>query len=204
MILGVTGCPGSGKSILAAVMSERGWKLIDADRVGRDIVERDAGMREDLSRAFGADIIGVEGALNRRLLARRAFSSPENTRRLNSLVHPALTRHILEMIETERKSGGNTVLDCALIYEWEIGKSLDHVLCVRADKDIRRKRLMIRDGRTPEEIDRLFSIQLPEREKVLRADIVVSNNGNTDELAAYGLMLAELPNFLRESVLWKR
>ena len=204
MILGVTGCPGSGKSVLAASMAERGWILIDADRAGKDVVERDDVILGELSRIFGADILGPEGKLDRRLLARRAFSSPENTRLLNGVVHPALIRRILGMIDLRREAGENAVVDCALIYEWGIEKNFDRVLCVRADEDIRRSRLTSRDNRSPEEIERLFLSQIPEREKVLRADIVLANNGTWEELAAYGLMLAELPHFLRENGSWKK
>lgn len=204
MILGVTGCPGSGKSVLAAVMVERGWVLIDADRVGKDVVERDVVMLGELARIFGADILGPEGKLDRRLLARRAFSSPENTRLLNGVVHPALVRNILGMIGIRRDSGENTVVDCALIFEWGIEGSFDRVLCVRAEEDRRRNRLALRDGRSTEDIDRLFSSQLPEREKIMRSDIVLANNGTQSELAAYGFMIAELPHFLRESGSWEK
>jgi dephospho-CoA kinase len=204
MILGVTGCPGSGKSVLAAAMAERGWTLIDADRVGKEVVERDPPMLGELARTFGADILGPEGTLDRRLLARRAFSSPENTRLLNGVVHPVLVRRILGLIELRRTSGENVVVDCALIYEWGIERNFDRVLCVRADEDMRRCRLASRDGRSPEEIDRLFASQFPEREKVLRADIVLANNGTRKELAAYGFMLAGLPYFLRESGSWEK
>ncbi len=199
MILGLTGCPGSGKSVLASVLVERGWALIDADRVGKDVVERDARTLAELVSIFGTDILDPAGKLDRRLLARRAFSSPENTRLLNGAVHPVLIRTILGMIDLRRESGEDVVVDCALIYEWGIERHFDRVLCVRADEDIRRSRLALRDGRSPDEIGRLFSSQIPEREKVLRADIVLANNGTRMELAAYGLMIAELPHFLRES-----
>lgn len=204
MILGVTGCPGSGKSILVRVMADHGWILIDADRVGKDVVEQDIVMLGNLARIFGVDIIGSDKKLDRRLLAQRAFSGPEKTRLLNEVVHPVLIQKILEMIDFRRKTGENVVVDCALIYEWGIEKIFDRVVCVRADENLRRNRLVVRDGRSPEEIDRMFSIQLPEKEKAIQADIVLTNNGTREELAAYGLMLGDLPRFLRESEPWKK
>jgi dephospho-CoA kinase len=167
------------------------------------VVEWDIVILGNLARIFGVDIIGSDKKLDRRLLARRAFSSPEKTRLLNEAVHPQLIGRILEMITFHRNTGGNTIVDCALIYEWGIEKNFDRIICVRADEAIRRSRLTVRDNRSPEEIDRLFSVQLPEDEKVLKADIVFANNGSREELTAYGLMIGDMPRFLRESETWE-
>ncbi len=77
MIIGITGCPGSGKSILAAVIAEQGWVLIDADNLGREVIENDSSILNELSEAFGKDIMDSDGKLNRHLVAKRAFSNPE-------------------------------------------------------------------------------------------------------------------------------
>jgi dephospho-CoA kinase len=204
MIVGVTGCPGSGKSLLADVLAERGWFLVDADALGREVVEGDGAVLSELASLFGSDILGTGGKLDRRLLARRAFSTPERTLILNRVVHPALIARTCEAVGRLRESGGQGVIDCALIYEWGIENHLDLVVCVRADEDIRRRRLMERDGRTEEEIERMFAAQLPEREKVLRADIVFANNGSPERMVEYGLMLSRLPCQKEEGWTWKR
>jgi len=192
MILGITGCPGSGKSVLAKAVASRGWVLVDADIVGRDVVEQDKEMLDELARIFGADILGPEGKLDRRLLARRAFSTPEETRKLNGVVHPALMGKIAGIIGKLRSEGRNAVVDCALIYEWNIERLFDRVVCVRADEKLRKRRLMERDGRSEEEIERMFSAQLPESVKVRKADIVFSNNLDIESITSYGFMLGEL------------
>lgn len=204
MILGVTGCPGSGKSLLAAALAGKGWALVDADALGREVVEGDAVMLDNLARLFGGDIIGPDGRLNRRLLARRAFSTPESVHLLNRLVHPMLVARVREEIHRSRDTGVRTVVDCALVYEWGMEDLFDLVVCVRADEDIRRNRLMERDGRTAEEVNLMFSIQLSEQEKALRSDIVLANNGPVERLVVYGLMLAELPSYREEGRKWGR
>ena len=204
MIIGVTGCPGSGKSLLSATLAEKGWTLVDADALGREVVEEDAAILGELARLFGSDIIGPEGKLNRRLLASRAFSTPDKTRMLNRVVHPVLITRVSDAVRRLKDTGGRTVVDCALIYEWRVETLFDFVVCVRADEDIRRRRLMDRDGRTTEEVDRVFSIQFSEREKMLRADIVLANNGTAERLIVYGLMLAELPAYKEEGRKWER
>ncbi|MDP2982117.1 MAG: dephospho-CoA kinase [Candidatus Latescibacter sp.] len=198
MILGITGCPGSGKSVLAKVIASRGWMLIDADLVGREVVEEDGDMRRELARIFGRDILGKDGKLDRRLLARKAFATHENTLKLNRVVHPVLVRRITEKIRDERNAGTHAVVDCALIYEWGIEGLFDLVVCIRADESLRKKRLMERDGRSDEEVERMFSAQLPEPLKVLKADIVLSNNDKPESMVIYGLMLADLPRYFRE------
>ena len=59
MIIGITGCPGSGKSALAADLAMRGWALIDADEIGREVVESDPAVLEDLADAFGGDVLDI-------------------------------------------------------------------------------------------------------------------------------------------------
>ncbi len=202
MILGVTGCPGSGKSVLARVIAGRGWKLVDADILGKELVEGSVAILTELARIFGQDIIGHDGKLDRRLLARRAFASAGSTAMLNHAVHPTLIRKTVETIESLRSAGTNTVVDCALIFEWEIKSRFDRIVCVRADEATRRKRLMERDHRTPEDIDRLFSAQLSENTKVLKSHIALANNGPIEDIAAYGFMLAELPQYENEGKEW--
>jgi dephospho-CoA kinase len=204
MILGVTGCPGSGKSDLAKVIASKGWKLIDADLVARVLVEQDRDILEELSMVFGADILGQDFKLNRRLLAQRAFADSESTHKLNNIVHPVLVGRISDLIREGRNTRSHTVIDCALIYEWGIERLFDLVVCVRADESLRKKRLMIRDSRTDEEIKRIFSAQLPEEIKVRKADIVLTNNGYIENLKVYGLMFAELPGLDKEGVFYKK
>ncbi|MCE5251761.1 dephospho-CoA kinase [bacterium] len=192
MIIGLTGCPGSGKSFLASEFEKHGWIVVDADKIGREIVENDQEILGKLAHVFGSDIIGPDGRLQRRVLAKRAFSGPEQTRKLNQIVHPLLILKIKEHVLALRSSGRDAVVDCALIFEWGIGNIFDKVVCVAADEDIRRKRLIRRDGRTSLEIDDLFAAQLSEEEKIRRADIVVQNNGSDDSLPDFGGILTHI------------
>jgi dephospho-CoA kinase len=198
MIIGITGCPGSGKSVLAKVIASRGWMLIDADLVGREVVEKDEDMLRVLALIFGRDILGEDGKLDRRLLARKAFASQENTLKLNEVVHPVLIKRITGKIREARNSGKHAVVDCALIYEWGLERLFDLVVCVRADESMRKKRLIERDCRSEEDVEKMFSAQLPETVKVQKADIVISNNARPENMEIFGLMLSDLPGYLRE------
>jgi len=190
MIVGVTGCPGSGKSTLAAVMRDEGWTLIDADRVGREVVESDGIILAALADAFGSDILGAEGQLDRRMLAGRAFADKASTARLNAIVHPALIERLKRDVYEAKKTIANTVIDCALIFEWGIEDVFDIVVCVRSGETLRTERLLMRDGRSEEEIADMFAAQIPEGEKAAKAKIVITNEGSIAQLTAFGKMLA--------------
>jgi len=198
MILGITGCPGSGKSMLTGILVQREWILIDADELGREVVELNPDVLDELKKTFGSDIINPEGRLDRRLLAVRAFAKPENTKLLNDIVHPRLIRRLKERIEDEKERNTNSVVDCALIFEWEIEKLFDLVVCVSAYENFRKKRLMARDNRSQSEIENLFAAQLPEYEKMRKADIVIKNNNSVEKLKKIGMLLADLPRYYSE------
>ena len=198
MVIGITGCPGSGKTVLANVIASQGWVMVDVDDIGRAVVEDEPKTLEKLVEAFGRDIIDSEGKFNRHLVARRAFAKPEKTQILNDIVHPALIDRVKSRINVLRYEKKNTVVNCALIFEWGIENLFDVIVCVQAQEHIRKERLIQRDGRSPEEIEGIFSAQLPENEKVSRADIVITNNSSMDKIKTYGLIFSELPRYFGE------
>ncbi len=196
MVIGITGCPGSGKTLLSCVIGEQGWVLINADDIGREVVENNPSILEELAEAFGDDIIDMDGNLDRHLVAQRAFSDSGKNKVLNNIIHPALIDRLKSRINELKAEKINAVVDCALIFEWEIENLFDMVVCVQAFESVRKKRIIKRNGRSSDEVYGIFSAQLPESIKVQRADIVITNNGSVDRLKAYGLMLSELPRYL--------
>ena len=195
MVLGITGCPGSGKSLLAEVIAHQGWILVDVDRMGHEIVEQDSGVKQNLITAFGRDIVGNDGRIERKALSRKVFTHPDNIHVLNDIVHPLLIRNMKSYIEESRLKGENVVVDCALIFEWNIEGIFDIIVCVTADEMVRKERLRHRDGRTEKEIDGMYHAQLSEHEKSRRADIVLMNCASIERIKVYGLMLSELPRY---------
>lgn len=193
MIIGITGCPGSGKSALAAVLAEQGWILVDADDIGRQVVENDPDVLDALVHAFGGDILTSDGKLNRHLTAHRAFSSPRNTKILNDIVHPSLINRLKTRVDELRAGKATAVVDCALIFEWEIDGLFDTVVCVSADERLRKERIMKRDGRTSADVENLFSSQLPESEKVRRSHMVFANDNSSEKIREFGLSLSDPP-----------
>jgi len=188
MIIGITGCPGSGKTLLSRALGGRGWNLLDADDMGREVVDTDIRIRRQLADAFGQDILDTDGMLNRRLTAQRAFRSPESLLVLNGIVHPPLVEMLSRRAHEYQVKHMDSVVDCALIFEWEIAKIFDLIVCVAAQDKTRMRRIIERDGRTESEVIDMFDRQLTQDEKISRSDIIFRNDQGKDRIKNYAKM----------------
>ena len=173
--VGLTGPTGAGKSTVAGLLRERGYTVIDADRVAREITEPGSPVLTELAGAFGRDIL-KNGILNRSLLARRAFSGPGSTQTLNRITHP----RIVERMEQERErafSRGSrvVVLDGAQLFEAGADRLCDFTVAVTAPPELRMERLLKRDGIPREEIKKRMSAQFTGEYYESRADMIIRN-----------------------------
>ena len=116
MTLGITGRSGCGKSTVTAVFAARGIPLADADQLSREILLPGSPLLPQLAERFGADIIKEDGTLDRRLLADRAFATPEGKAALDALTHPEIVRRIRAAKQAAQQAGAKLfVLDGAVI-----------------------------------------------------------------------------------------
>mgnify|MGYP005776783909 FL=1 len=146
IVIGLTGPTGAGKSTVAQAMLERGCALVDCDRVAREVTDSCEPCLHELSQEFGDDILR-DGRLDRRLLASRAFSSPEKSLRLNEITHPWICRKSVEKIELFRQAGVPAVLlDAPLLFEARMEGICDFVVAVTAPARVRLERILARDG----------------------------------------------------------
>ncbi|KGQ22748.2 dephospho-CoA kinase [Thermus filiformis] len=182
--VGITGSLGSGKSTVAALLRERGYPVLDADALAREGREV---LREEICRAFPEAC--REGALDERALARLVFSDEEKLRLLEGLLHPYVRRRLEEEMARLREAwpGGGAkapilFLEIPLLFEvgWE--KALDRTLVVAAPLEARLERVRLRSGLSREEALAREARQLPQEEKVRRADYVLWNTGDLDRL----------------------
>ncbi len=180
-VIGVTGGIGCGKTTLCRMFQSWGAQVIDADRLGREVVESDPSLLKRLKREFGGTILNPDGSLNRRELGRLAFKSPMAQLKLNRIVHPPLLKLLKEKIR-KAKDPDPLVVDAALLVELNLCEILDYLILVRATKEIRIRRI----GRkwNIEEIEERMAAQLPEKEIAMKANLVIDNNGSLKELEA--------------------
>ena len=190
-IVGLTGGLGAGKSTVARALAQAGARVIEADRLGHEVLE-DAAVRRELAAGFGADVLGADGRVRRDELGRRAFASPEALGRLNAIVHPRLLSRLRDEIETLAASGhrGLVVLEAALLVEWDLGSWCDVVVAVTSPLEQRRRRAQAALALADSEIDARLARQLPEEERVRYADRVLANDGSVEVLAERAAALA--------------
>jgi dephospho-CoA kinase len=145
-VIGLTGPTGAGKSTVAAALESLGCRVVDADRIAREVVAQPDCLSA-LQAEFGADIRNPDGGLNRALLSMRAFSDPGKTARLNEITHPRILDEVRRLI-TDGQTGGAKaiVLDAPLLFESEADRLCDASIAVTAPRELRLSRVMRRDS----------------------------------------------------------
>jgi dephospho-CoA kinase len=179
MIIGLTGGPGAGKTLVADFLRENGAIVLSGDDAGREAVERVPSVLRRLVAVFGKSILKADGALDRKRLGQIVFADPPARWQLNEIVHPTLLRILKASLIRLRKSKSNrlVVIDAALILEWGIADWCDCILVITAKRDLRVRR-MISDGLTRQEALGRIRSQMPDRQKAALADYVIENNGS--------------------------
>ena len=178
-ILGLTGPTGSGKSALSKKATEKGFYVLDCDKIARKAVEIDE-CKEKLKSVFGKDIFDENRNLIRPLLAEKAFKTPIKTELLNRAIFPFITRLIEEEINASKAE--KILLDAPTLYESGMDKICSAVIAILADKDIRLKRIISRDK--IDETAALIRINAGKREDYYKekTPYILYNNGEIEEL----------------------
>ena len=181
-LIGLTGGIGSGKSTVASRLKTLGARIVDADKIAREIVEPGEPALAELAEAFDG-VLNADGALNRAELARQAFATPEATEKLNSITHPRIRERTLERFAQARTEDVPVlVYEMPLLIENGEYKKMDHVLVVDAEDEIRIDRLVNSRGLDEDDARRRIAAQISREERLAAADSVVDNSGTRDQL----------------------
>jgi dephospho-CoA kinase len=183
--IGLTGGIGSGKSEAARVLSDLGAVVITADELARRLVEPGAPVLAKIVEAFGNEVLADDGSLDRKRLAAVAFGDPVKLALLNELTHPPLVAAIIERLEEldRARPEGVTVIDAALLVEWDITDLFDLVLLIAAPVETRVARLVAMGYREADARARIDA-QLPEERLREAADAVIENTSTLNDLRA--------------------
>ena len=174
-LIGLTGQSGAGKSTAAELFEENGMTVINADALVAEIYESSPACLKSVAASFGADIINPDGTLNRKLLARRAFESKDNTALLGAIVHPFVIAETLKILKT---LSGTVVFDAPQLFESNMDAVCDVIVSVTADEGVRAGRIIERDGLTREQARERISAQHSEEFFRSHSDYILENNGN--------------------------
>ena len=184
-ILGLIGRAGSGKTTVARALEHDGARVIEADRVGHEVADRDPAVREGLVAEYGAGVYRADGALDRARVAARVFHDPEARARLDRLVHPRIVARIREEIGRLSREGfrGVVVVDAALMARWGFERECDAVIAVVAPEAAQLARLV--RGRDWSEAEARARLAAQDSNEVSRAsaDVTLDNAGTPETLA---------------------
>lgn len=188
--LGLTGPTGAGKSTVARLLEQNGIPLVDADAIARTVTEKGSPVLSALADTFGKDILFPDGSLDRRALAAVAFSSKENTEKLNAVTHPAILARIRRALADA--TGDAVVLDAPLLFETGLDALCDHTVAIVADEAVRLARITARDGISEEAAQKRMAVQPDTAFYAARADILLYNNGDRSPAMLAADLLAQI------------
>ncbi|MGN0468215.1 MAG: dephospho-CoA kinase [Acutalibacteraceae bacterium] len=175
-VYGLTGKTGAGKSTVAKKLSKKGFFVIDADEIARLVVKKGSPVLKNLANEFGNDIIDDNGELNRKLLAQRAFSSPQNTDLLNKITHTAIDEAIRKIIFDASQNGKDKfIIDAAALLESPTKKLCSKIIVVTAPEKLRLERIMKRDGIFLSQAMTRINAQKDDDYYLEQADIIIRN-----------------------------
>ena len=182
-VIGLTGGIASGKSLVSRRLAERDAVVIDADKLGHESYRRGTETFGAVLRAFGNDIVGADGEIDRRALGAKVFGDTAARKRLEAIVWPAIRRLGAERIEALRAQGTPVVvLEAAVLIEADWLDLADEIWLVLTSPETARKRLIERNGLSAEQADARIGAQLTNEQRRPHAQVVIENDGTLDEL----------------------
>jgi dephospho-CoA kinase len=184
-VIGLTGGIGSGKSTVSGFLAQLGAVIIDADRVGHEVLSTDFQVRRELLAIFGWQVLTPSGEVNRKKLGEIVFSHPESLPRLNQVMHPRMYDIVKAQLEGYRRRGVEmVVLEAPLLIEADWTSLVDEVWVTVASQSTVLRRLKEKFGLSEPEALARIGCQLASEERVKHADVIIDTDCDLDELRA--------------------
>ncbi|PMC47674.1 dephospho-CoA kinase [Streptococcus sp. UMB1385] len=177
MNIGITGSIACGKSTVSNYLKEKGYTIIDADKLGHIALTSDE-VKEKLKKSFGYTIL-ENNEISREKLGKLVFGNNENLKVLNSIVHPYIRKIILQLQEKHRDER-LVFLDIALLFEAGFEDLVEKIIVVHVDEKIQLARLMNRNALSKEQAMFRIESQMSSNDKSKLGNYVI-NNSNTKE-----------------------
>jgi dephospho-CoA kinase len=174
--IGITGGIGSGKSLVCKIFMQLGVPVYDADSHAKNLMTTDGILISGIKKEFGDLAYHTDGGLNRVYLANHVFNDENKLAALNGLVHPRVQVDYERWVQ-QHGASKYVLKEAALLFEAGSNKALDKIIVVHAPEALRIRRVMVSDAhRTVEQIKGIVGKQMPEDEKLQRADFVIVND----------------------------
>jgi dephospho-CoA kinase len=178
--IGLTGSIGMGKSATAALFEEAGIPVFDSDACVHSLYAKHGEAVAAVEASFPG--VTIDGAVDRELLGQKLRADPTGFERLEAIVHPLVLAARNAFVQRAEAAGAALVVfDIPLLFETGGDGEVDIIVVVSAPGDVRRQRVLERDGMTEVKLDAIIARQMPDSEKRLRADHIVETSGGIDD-----------------------
>jgi dephospho-CoA kinase len=182
-VIGLTGGIGSGKSTVSQYLKELGAVIIDADKVGHEAFQPGTEAWREVVATFGRDIVTPNGEIDRKKLGAIVFDNPPALTQLNRIMHPKMRDMMKAQIDEYRRQGvAVVVLEAAILIEANWAPLVDEVWVTTAHESAVLERLKKQRGLAEEQTLSRIRSQLSNRERLKHADVVITNEGNIEEV----------------------
>ena len=176
-IIGITGGIGSGKTTIAHYFNSFGIPLYIADDEAKKLMDSQE-IKDLVEATFGNSII-ENGIINRKKLANLVFDNPNELKKLNAIIHPAVKTHFSHWL-LKHKSAAYIIYEAAILFESGNFKNCDYIITVSSAVETRIERVIKRDRSTREIILKRMDAQWTEAQRISKSDFVIQNE-NLDE-----------------------
>ncbi len=181
IVVGVTGGLATGKTTVAGMLAQKGARVLDADTIAADGMRPGQKIFKKVVRRFGPGVV-TDGKIDRRALADIVFRDETQRRILEGIVHPYVAAELKKELNALRREKAEVVvLDVPLLFESGFDRMTDIAIVVKADRATQIARSMKRLSLPRGEAIRRIRAQMPIKEKMRRADIVIDNKGSSGE-----------------------
>ncbi|PTQ53163.1 MAG: Dephospho-CoA kinase [Brockia lithotrophica] len=181
----LTGGIAAGKSTVGRILAERGFPVLDADVVAREVLRPGEPLLESVVRRFGPEILLPDGTVDRRRLGALVFSDDAARRALEGLLHPEIRRRIRARLEALGRASPPppaAVVLVPLLFEAAWESDFDWIATVEVPREVQLRRLLARDGLVEEEARARIRAQLSPEERIARAHVFFENGGTLEDL----------------------
>lgn len=181
-MVGLTGGIGSGKSAVTAEFERLGVPVVDADLVAREVVLPGSDGLREVVEAFGRDVLGADGMIDRTQLRQLVFADDAKRKRLESILHPKIRDRIRSKLDAI--TAPYCILCVPLLVERQGYENVDRVLVIDCSEETQIARVMSRDNLTRPQVEAIMRSQATREQRLSVADDVVENSRGLDALRA--------------------
>ncbi|HQN64104.1 MAG TPA: dephospho-CoA kinase [Methylophilus sp.] len=182
-VVALTGGIGSGKTEAANIFAKLGVPVVDVDAISHALTEKPTFITSKIGEAFGAGYLTPEGALHRARMRALVFSNDEAREKLNAILHPAIYEETLKQLQSHTDTPYQILVIPLLFESARYLPLVQRILVIDCDEATQIRRVMERSKLNEDEVKNIIAAQTPRQERLKRADDVLENSDNLQELA---------------------